>query len=41
VFNALKGPKRLTIVPGAGHNDVMREEVWKDVETWLNTVLDR
>lgn len=39
VFDALRSRKHLTIVPGAGHNDVMRAEVWKAVETWLDVEL--
>ena len=39
VFAALKGPKRLILVPGAGHNGSLRSEVWKQVEQWLDDVL--
>lgn len=41
VFNALTSRKHLTIVPGAGYNDVMRENVWRLVETWLDAELLR
>ena len=39
VFDAVRSRKHLTIVPGAGHNDVMRDAVWKDVEAWLDAEL--
>jgi pimeloyl-ACP methyl ester carboxylesterase len=33
---ALAGPKRLLIVPGAGHDDTLRgEDVWAEIEIWL------
>jgi pimeloyl-ACP methyl ester carboxylesterase len=35
IYAALRGPKKLLIVPGAGHNDVLRGEVWKEIEDWL------
>ena len=36
IYDALREPRRLIIVPGAGHNDVLRgEEVWREIETWL------
>jgi pimeloyl-ACP methyl ester carboxylesterase len=39
VFAALAGPKRLIIVPGAHHNQSLREDVWIEIERWLNDVL--
>ena len=39
VFDALQGPKRLLIVPHAGHNDVLRDEVWGEIERWMDGVL--
>lgn len=39
VFAALRGPKRLIIVPGAGHNGSLRAEVWNEIERWLDGVL--
>jgi pimeloyl-ACP methyl ester carboxylesterase len=39
VFAALKGPKRLILVPGAGHNGSLRAEVWDAIERWLDEVL--
>ena len=35
VFEALRQPKRLLIVPGAGHNDVLRHDVWDEIEQWI------
>lgn len=32
VFAALRGPKRLIIVPGAGHNGSLRADVWDEIE---------
>ena len=33
---ALAGPKRLLIVPGAGHDDTLRgDSVWTEIEGWL------
>ena len=39
VYDALRGPKRLILVPGAGHNGSLRSEVWKQIEAWLDEVL--
>ena len=39
VFAALKGPKELLIVPGAGHNDVFRTDVWARIDRWIGGVL--
>jgi pimeloyl-ACP methyl ester carboxylesterase len=40
VFAALRGPKRLLLVPRAGHNESLRPPaVWTQVETWLNDVV--
>ena len=36
VYAALAGPKKLFLVPGAGHNDVLSGgEVWAVIEAWL------
>ena len=35
VFDALRGPKKMLTVPNAGHNDVLRGEVWAEIEAWL------
>jgi pimeloyl-ACP methyl ester carboxylesterase len=39
VFDVVRGPKKLVIVPGAGHNGSLRAEVWDDIERWLDVVL--
>jgi len=39
IYRALQGPKRLLIVPGAGHNDALRPEVWKEIDAWLESVV--
>jgi pimeloyl-ACP methyl ester carboxylesterase len=39
VFDALTGPKRLMMVPGAGHNDVLNPQVWNEIERWIEAVL--
>jgi alpha-beta hydrolase superfamily lysophospholipase len=36
IFDALGGPKRLILVPGAGHNDALRPETWAEVDAWLD-----
>ena len=41
VFDALRGPKRLMMVPGAGHNDVLSRGVWIEIENWIEAVLAR
>ena len=39
VFAALNGPKRLLIVPEAGHNNSIRPEAWHEIENWLEQIL--
>lgn len=36
IFAALPGPKRLVLVPGAGHNDALRPDVWTAIEAWID-----
>jgi alpha-beta hydrolase superfamily lysophospholipase len=36
VFAALQGPKRLMMVPGAGHDDALRPDVWNTIEAWID-----
>jgi pimeloyl-ACP methyl ester carboxylesterase len=39
IFDALAGAKRLLLVPGAGHNDVLaREEVWQEIERFCRRI---
>jgi ketol-acid reductoisomerase len=35
VYAALKGPKRLLLLPGAGHSTPLSEDTWKIVDEWL------
>jgi uncharacterized protein len=39
VLDALAGPKRLILVPGAGHNGSLRGTVWTEIERWIDAVL--
>jgi uncharacterized protein len=39
VFAALKGPKRLILVPGAAHNGSLRSDIWPQIERWIDDVL--
>ena len=39
VFAALAGPKRLILVPGAGHNQSLRGAIWGEIEEWLEEVI--
>jgi alpha-beta hydrolase superfamily lysophospholipase len=43
VFEALPAAanKRLLIVPGAGHGNVLRAETWKEIDRWLDQVIER
>jgi dipeptidyl aminopeptidase/acylaminoacyl peptidase len=36
IFAALREPKRLILVPGAGHNQSLRADVWREIEAWLD-----
>ena len=39
VLGALRGAKRLILVPDAGHNQSLQGEVWDEIERWLDGVL--
>jgi len=39
VFEALHGPKQLLLVPGHGHNQSLRGEVWQDIDRWVDRAL--
>jgi len=41
VFAALPGAKKLVIVPGAGHNDVLRGNVWEQIDAWVDGVVPK
>jgi hypothetical protein len=36
VYEALTGPKRLIVVPGAGHNDALGAATWRDLDAWID-----
>jgi alpha-beta hydrolase superfamily lysophospholipase len=36
IYDALRGPKELILVPGVGHNQSLRAEVWDRVEQWID-----
>ena len=36
VFDALKGPKQLNLVPGAHHNQSLSGPVWDEIERWID-----
>jgi pimeloyl-ACP methyl ester carboxylesterase len=37
ILAALAGPKRLILVPDAGHNDALPAGVWEEIERWILT----
>jgi len=39
IFAALHGPKRLILVPNAGHNNVLNADVWRAIDGWLDAAL--
>jgi len=39
LYSTLHSEKRLLLVPGAGHNDALRPEVWTEIDAWLDLVL--
>src|SRR4029453_10542016 len=38
VFDALRGPKQLVLVPGAGHNESLRPAVWTRIGKFLSFI---
>jgi pimeloyl-ACP methyl ester carboxylesterase len=40
VLAALRGPKRLLLVPGAAHNGSLRAHVWNEIDSWLDEALE-
>ena len=42
VYAALRGVKRLILVPGAGHNhSLSRGEVWAEIDRWIESAVGR
>jgi alpha-beta hydrolase superfamily lysophospholipase len=41
VYTALNGPKRLILVPGAGHNGSLRADVWAQIDDWIDGVIPK
>jgi hypothetical protein len=39
IHDALKGPKRLILVPGVGHNHSLQESVWPEIDVWVERAL--
>jgi uncharacterized protein len=39
IFDALRGPRRLSIVDGAGHNQSLHAS-WPEIERWIDEVID-
>jgi uncharacterized protein len=39
VFDALRGTKRLMLVPGASHNGSLQAQVWVEIDNWIDEVL--
>jgi uncharacterized protein len=39
VYEALRGAKKLLIVPDAGHNDVFRSDVWAEIDRWIGATV--
>jgi uncharacterized protein len=35
ITRALAGPKKLVLVPGAGHNDALTADAWRQIDTWV------
>ncbi len=41
IFDALAAPKRLIVLSGAGHNQALQASTWRDIDGWLETILQR
>lgn len=35
IYAALPGPKKLLLVPGAGHNDALTADAWRAIDGWV------
>jgi uncharacterized protein len=41
IYEALKGPKRMILVPGVGHNHSLQPDVWPEIDAWIDRALLR
>jgi alpha-beta hydrolase superfamily lysophospholipase len=41
ILDALRGQKRLLLVPGAGHDDALRGKVWDEIDAWIDKIVPR
>lgn len=41
VYQNLQGPRRLILVPDAGHGQSLRGSVWDEIEDWINHTIPR
>jgi pimeloyl-ACP methyl ester carboxylesterase len=41
VFDQLRGPRRLILVPGAAHNESLQPDVWNQIEAFIRGVVSR
>jgi dipeptidyl aminopeptidase/acylaminoacyl peptidase len=41
IFAALHEPKRLIVVPNAGHNHVLDAHVWSEIDRWIDAAAAR
>ena len=41
IYRALKGTKRLILVPAAGHNHSLQPEVWPEIDAWIESALGK
>jgi uncharacterized protein len=39
IYEALAGPRKLILVPGAGHNKSLGGAVWEEIEAWVDGVV--
>jgi pimeloyl-ACP methyl ester carboxylesterase len=39
VYEALRAPKRLILIPGVGHDDVFSKPIWPQIDGWLKASL--
>ena len=38
IYDALRGPKQLILVSDAGHNRSMTDQVWREVQSWIQNL---